>query len=822
MTSTPPAPVEPATALPQKSARALQRRILELDEELQTESRRLAIARLERDELYAAVLAEQEHRARLQRVVSRLARELKQTQKAHALEEQQRLAAGGAAAGGDEPLPLRLWDLEAPDYERLKYDYGRLRQTSLHQIVADLEGELATCPSPAYARSSGRGTETPVRSPEMGLVAGEASEGAPAAPPTGPPSVIGVMVDRHVREAASRIADAACGLDGGKNSPAGWATNSPAGGAASSPAGGAKNSPAGAGGTGRSAASRLAEIRRRAFGDAETPSAVHTPEAGTSPWLHRVGRTGGPVSEEPSASKAGGSDDDGGWERAAVAMRQRDLAEAAAEAAAAELVAVRRDLGLQRAELEAQRGEAARLCEARVEALQSDAKLRNQLETVKAAAVAAEAAVKTELEAVKTELEAVKTELEAVKTELRAALAREAELRSRSGLTPSATQGGGRGGGGGVGGMHGVPNSIVELEAMAAREAAAVGAAQRAEEMAAEAAAQVVALRAELAGARASETEAPASPDPVSGFSTCTELATATRQREAGLDAPVVQREEQLRGLRRELAAADERAHWAETRLAQAERRAHEAEGLLAQEEGKVDEMEGQLARAEGRAQLAEGRLVQAEGRLAALKKEMADVHARGVSASPSLAHADQRASELEACVQALEGRLQAAEAGARRAAAENEAERGRRAAAEAAGRAAARRREGEMAAELETTREAVRAARAEAHTRTLALEGELATARAEARSAAAAASLAHERELEEVRSQLRTEWTRLTEARARGGTRAVDMAPDLAAELAGARRELAVAQGRADELAGRLDASLQRAREMQSQLDRS
>jgi len=47
----------------QQTTRALKRRILELDDELQAESRRLVVATLERDELYAAVLAEQEHRA---------------------------------------------------------------------------------------------------------------------------------------------------------------------------------------------------------------------------------------------------------------------------------------------------------------------------------------------------------------------------------------------------------------------------------------------------------------------------------------------------------------------------------------------------------------------------------------------------------------------------------------------------------------------------------------------------------------------------------------------------------------------------------------
>jgi len=53
----------------QQTTRALKRRILELDDELrpmscrQAGGRLVAVATLERDELYVAVLADQEHRA---------------------------------------------------------------------------------------------------------------------------------------------------------------------------------------------------------------------------------------------------------------------------------------------------------------------------------------------------------------------------------------------------------------------------------------------------------------------------------------------------------------------------------------------------------------------------------------------------------------------------------------------------------------------------------------------------------------------------------------------------------------------------------------
>ena len=416
---------------------------------------------------------------RLQRVVARLAHELKETQQLH----QHEIA---------QIQPLRLWDLEAPDYEKLKHDYGRLRQTSLHQIVADLESELAHQPSPTMARCDSISSSL---SPEKHGVANRAQER---------PSVVGLLVQRHVRDAAQRARTQSEGVPSVPD--AGWEEDSPR--------------------------TPLAEIRRRAYGetpgssvassisrfttateadgDPETPawlrSAERTLASTPDTWGHGPAST--PVATPAArdlatlvaaaaaatpAAPVEEEEEEDGWERAASAMRQLDAAELFAAGARDSILTSQR-------ELEKERGEASRLREARMEGLETEAKLRNQVEAAKAEARRAAAAVGAGHEG----------EIEALRGELRVARMREAELNTHLETRHNT------GGDTTTGSAHSelarqLAVAKEELAATAAREAEAVGSAQRAEARAAdvEAAAQAAQAPAQLAEAagRGSEAE---------------------------------------------------------------------------------------------------------------------------------------------------------------------------------------------------------------------------------------------------------------------------------------------------------------------------
>ena len=144
---------------------------------------------------------------------------------------------------------MRLWDLEAPDYERLKSEYGRLRQTSLHQIVQDLESELLhPSPRPSITRPPPMLQRTSERDEDCRASVSASSVDAPSSSVKegglrsshGQSSVLDALLERHATQPA-RAADEPGSPVGSPRTP-------------------------------------LAEIRRRAYGDRRaSPMARHPP-----------------------------------------------------------------------------------------------------------------------------------------------------------------------------------------------------------------------------------------------------------------------------------------------------------------------------------------------------------------------------------------------------------------------------------------------------------------------------------------------------------------------------------------------------------------